>query len=84
MIDKEVFLGHLRLMSPIELCTSIEKEELLRNFCNLELNDKVKFSNELQDELVNIIKLFLEIQTKIITSESLKDYDNQLREVIGQ
>ncbi len=63
MNNNNVFHGHLRLMSPIEMCLCLEREELIRGFLTLEPDEQMRFIREFDNELVNITERYQEIKT---------------------
>ena len=70
MAVKNVFREHFRLMSPVELCLCLEKEEMLRGFLTLQPDEQMRFIHEFDSELVNVIRRYEEIKTRLMTPAS--------------
>lgn len=74
MTNINVFRGHLRLMSPIEMCLCLEHEELIRGLSTLEPDEQIRFINEFDNELANVMERYQEIKTSSILPELKKAY----------
>ena len=72
MINKNVFLGHLRLMSPVELCLCLNSEELIDGLLTLDPDEQRRFVDAFEKELVNIIQRYQDIKTSIMFPKQQK------------
>lgn len=69
---KDVFRGHVRLMSPMEMCICMEDEELIRGLSTLEPDEQMGFICEFDKELTKIIERYQEIKTSSVLLEPKK------------
>lgn len=65
MVNQNVFRGHLRLMTPIELCSCMESEELIHGVRILEPDEQMRFIHEFDKELIKIIQCYQEIKINL-------------------
>ena len=64
MVNKNVFDGHFRLMTPVELCLCMDNEELIAGINTLEPEKRAQFLLEFDLQLDNIIRRFQEIKRR--------------------